>query len=134
MPQWPAMRLFQNVSMSLPSEETTPSPVTTTRRSVRFPLMKQTGQLALKPAAAAPEKPSSRLLLLLFDVFDHIAHTLQFFRFFIGDFLAELLLQGHDQFNRVERIRPQVLDKLRVGCHLVGVHTELLGDDSLHSL
>src|SRR2546422_10725028 len=91
MPQRPAMMLFQNVSMSWPSEETTPSPVTTTRRSVELAVMKQTGQLVLKPAAAAPEKPHSKLFLLFLDVFDHIAYALQLFRFFIGDFLAKFL-------------------------------------------
>jgi hypothetical protein len=55
MPQCPARRAAQVVSILLPRGETTPRPVITTLRSLELPAINQTGQLGLTPAGAAPE-------------------------------------------------------------------------------
>src|SRR4030095_16798477 len=64
-------------------------------------------------AGAAPKSFHSHLLLLeVFDVFDDVADTLELFGLLVGNFVAEFLFERHDQFHRVERIRPEILDEL----------------------
>src|SRR3989442_4865156 len=70
----------------------------------------------------------------IFDVLDDIADSLQFLRLLVGDFVAELLLQGHDQFDRVQGIGAQILDELGLGSHLVPIDAELFDDDFFYSL
>jgi hypothetical protein len=94
----------------------------------------QTGQPPLT-GAAAPAKLLSKLLLLrVFDVFDDVAHALQFLSFFVGDFLAEFFFEGHDKFDGVQGVGPQVLDELRLGRHLIRIDAELLDNDVFNFL
>ena len=74
------------------------------------------------------------LLLGVFDIFDYIADSLQFLGLLVGNLVAKLLFQRHDQLDRIERISAQILDELGVRCHLIGVDAQLLDDDFLNSL
>src|SRR3954462_6142509 len=56
-------------------------------------------------------KKGMLLLLAIFDVLDHIPHTLQLLRFFIRDLLSKLFLQSHHQLDCIERICSQILNK-----------------------
>jgi hypothetical protein len=73
-------------------------------------------------------------LLSLFDVLDDIADALQFFRLFVGDFVAEFLFESHDQLDGIERVSAQVFDELGFRGDLVGIHAELLDNDIFYSL
>src|SRR5438445_3836306 len=120
--------------MSLPKGLTTPKPVMTTLLSIQLPDIKIKGQPGLTSAEAAPGK-SARLLGADFvDVLDHIAHTLQLFCFLVGNFMAEFFFQRHDQFDCIQGIGAQVLDKFRVGSNLIGINAELLHYNLFYSL
>lgn len=67
------------------------------------------------------------------DVFDDVADGLQFLGVFIGNFHAELFLEGHDEFDRIERIRSEVLDKRGGRRHLLGIHAKFFDDDFFDS-
>ena len=64
-----------------------------------------------------------------FDVFDYIADRLKFFCVLIGNFNREVLLKGHDEFNRIERVGSEVLNEGGCWRDLFGVHSELLDND-----
>src|SRR6266542_3234051 len=73
-------------------------------------------------------------LLILLDVADGVAHRGDLLRVLVGDLEVELLLESHDQLDRVERVGAQVLDELRVGIDVVLLDSELLDDDLFHPL
>ena len=51
--------------------------------------------------------------------------------FFVGNLDAELVLEGHHQFDRVERVGAEVGDKSLLVDDVGLRHAELLGDDLL---
>src|SRR6266542_3283953 len=116
MPERPSRRPAQNSSAVLPRGVTAPTPVITTRR--------------LSMAIDGINGP----LLILLDIADRVTHRGDLLRVLVGDLEVELLLEGHDQLDRVERIGAQILDELRVGVDLVLFDPELLDDDLLHPL
>ena len=52
----------------------------------------------------------------------------------VGDFDAELFLEGHHQFNGIERIGAEVVDEIGAVDDLVGFHAEMLNDDLFYAL
>src|ERR1017187_7743360 len=74
------------------------------------------------------------LLAALLDVFDHIANRLELLRVFVRNLRAKLLFKRHHQFNRIEGVRAQIFNELRLGCHLVGIHAELFDNNLLHTI
>src|SRR6266496_2466497 len=52
----------------------------------------------------------------------------------IGNFAAEFLLEGHHQLDRVEAVRPEIVDKAGILGHLGLVDAEMLDDDLLDPL
>lgn len=74
-------------------------------------------------------KTEELLTGFFFDVFDHIADGLELFGVLIGNFNREFFLEGHDEFNSIERVGSEVLNEGGCGRHLFGVHSELLDDD-----
>jgi len=52
----------------------------------------------------------------------------------VGDFDAEFFLEGHDQLDRVERVRPEIVDEARIVLHLLGVDAEVLDHDLLNPI
>src|SRR5579859_1526684 len=93
------------------------------------------GQFKLEPAETAPKRSKSQLFLLMFlDIFDHVADRQELFRLFIRHFDAELLLQRHDQLDRIERVRAEVFDELGLRCDLVRLDAELFNNDVPYAL
>src|SRR6185436_2919941 len=111
MPLVPAQSASQVCCVPMPTDETRPTPVTTTR------LLK-----------------SPRLLLLgvALDVLDGFLHAGDLLGVLVWNFDAEFLFEGHDELDRVERVGAQVIDERRVRRHFFFIHTQLLDDDLLH--
>src|SRR5262245_30052234 len=132
MPLWPAVNPVQFASVPMPSEDTNPIPVTTTRRfdiSVRirgpFP-----GQ-----GIRGPTPGGSRSLLALgvrVDVLDRFLHAGDLLGVLVRDLDPELFLERHNELHRVERVGAEIVDERRVRRHFLFVHTQLLHDDALH--
>src|SRR5690242_7443384 len=108
-PGRPSSRPAQVESTSLPMGVTSPRPVTTTRWVKLFPD-------------------------LLVQVAHRITDGAELFRFFVRDVDVELLLEGHDQLDRVEAVRAEVFHEAGVGGELLALHTQLLDDDVLDLL
>jgi hypothetical protein len=47
---------------------------------------------------------------------------------------AELLLESHDEFDRIERIGSEILDEIGIVDDFVGINAEMLNDNFLHAL
>ena len=52
----------------------------------------------------------------------------------VGNFEAELLLERHDQLDRIEAVGAQIVDEARILGHLGFVDTQVLDHDLLHPL
>ncbi len=74
------------------------------------------------------------LRLFVFDVFVYVADGLELLSVLVRHFDVELLLEGHDEFDEIERISAEILDERRLWRDLLGVHAELLDDDVLDLL
>ena len=83
------------------------------------------GRPASRPNAA-------RVCRALFDELDGIADGLNGLRRIVRNLDSELFFEGHDQLDRVEAVRAEVVNEARFRLHLVGVHAEMLDDDLLH--
>src|SRR5205085_4732698 len=70
-------------------------------------------------APSAGGTPSA--LGVLLQEFDRVAHGQDRFGGIIGDFATELLLEGHDELDGIERVRAEVVDEARVLRDLVGL-------------
>src|SRR5450755_871112 len=91
-PPSPASRALQTLSVVLPTPQIRPIPVTTTLR---------TNLLAA--------------FRVLSNVVDGILHGTDFFRLFVGNFDVKGFFEGHNQFDRVQRVRAQIVDKRGAG-------------------
>src|SRR5207302_404624 len=111
IPDFPCLSPDQNSSVLLPSGVSAPSPVMTTRRS------------SIRP-------PSGIVL----DVLDGVADRHDLLGVLVRDLDVEVLLQGHDELDRIEGVGAQVLDELRVRVDVFLVDPELFDDDLLHLL
>ena len=119
---------------SLASGVTEPNPVMTTRRSEGWLAIKSNGAAWAGISRRCPGKLQRELLAANFlDVLDDIADALELLGLLVGDFVAELLFEGHHQLNGVERVRAQILDELGLGSDLVGIDAQLLHDDFFDS-
>src|SRR5712692_2782997 len=98
-PLWPAHSARQFASVPMPSDDTRPMPVTTTRR-----LLVMINLLAEQARPLHPEQ--ARPLLLRFgvglDVLDRFLHARAVLRILVRDLDPELLLERHHQFDGVE--------------------------------
>src|SRR5213596_3192041 len=109
IPDLPCVSADQNSSTVLPTGVSAPSPVTTTRRG-------------------------STILGVVLDVLDGVADGRDLLGVLVRDLDVEVLLEGHDELHRVERVGSQVFDELRRGGDVVLLNPELLHDDLLHLL
>src|SRR3970040_2669704 len=66
---------------------------------------------------------------LAFEVVDPISDSSDLLSVLIGDLNVECLLELHDQFNGVERIRTQVVGEGSFGCYLSLVDAKLGDED-----
>src|SRR5215831_16827171 len=110
MPLVPASSAFHTSSALLPTPQMSPTPVTTTRRAKLL---------------------SFRVGI---DVVDRVLHGADLLRLFVGDFDVEGLLEGHHQFDRIQRVGAKIVHKRCVRRDLAFVHTQLLYDDLLYAL
>src|SRR5437867_7663305 len=109
IPLWPSMRAVQVASVPTPHGVIRPTPVTTTRlfkRLLHF------------------------LLEVLVDVSDRVADRRDLLRVLVADLEVELLLERHDELDRVERVRAQIVDERRGRHDLFRVHAKLFDNDS----
>src|SRR5258705_4688096 len=112
MPLWPALIPAQFASVPIPSDDTSPMPVTTTRRLLVMSLLLGLG--------------------VRLDIFDGFLHASNLLGILVRNFDAELFLERHHELDGVERVGAQVVHKRRVRRHFLLVDSELLHDDALH--
>src|SRR6185503_8893383 len=110
MPLFPASNPFQVSPVLNPTDDSRPTPVMTTRLAKRPPLL---------------------LLGVGLDVLDGLLHASDLLGVLVGDLDAELLFEGHDEFDRVERVRAEVVDERGIRRHFVFIDSELLNNDFL---
>src|SRR5207249_12084504 len=110
-------------SMPMPSGVNTPTPVTTTRRRV-----------IIDTYRAQPNPP-----LLLSRVHTHVCldiphrlyHRGNLFGILVRDLDAKFFLQGHDEFDHVERIGPEIVHKRGLRGDFIDCDPELFYNDVL---
>src|SRR5262245_65881575 len=88
IPERPSVSPDQNSSAVLPMGVRAPSPVTTTRR---------------------PAFTGSGIVL---DVLDGVAHGDDLLGVLVGDLDVEVILEGHDQLDRVEGVGAEIVDDI----------------------
>src|SRR3954466_6671828 len=113
MPLFPARRASQFACVPMASGDTSPTPVTTTRLLNRPPALLLTLGVRL-------------------DVLDGFLDARDLLRVLVGNLDPELLLEGHDELDGVERVGTQIVDERGVRRHFLFVDSELLYDDALH--
>jgi len=59
-----------------------------------------------------------------FEIFDGLAHSRNLLGVLIRNFAAKFLLEGHNQFDEVQRVGLQVLAEARLGGDFAGVSAE----------
>src|SRR6516165_12743059 len=116
-PLFPATSAAQFASVPIPSDDTRPMPVTTTRRLLVMSLR--------RPA-----------LLFRFgvriDVLDGLFDARNLLGVLVGNLDPELLLECHHQLDRVERVCAKIVYKRGIRRYLFFIDPELLHDDALH--
>src|SRR6185503_15758862 len=138
MPERPARIDAQASATPMPTGDTMPRPVTTTRR--RAVIEGWEWNAGNEHGAGRPASdrwgPRRRGLLLVvrLDVVDRLLHRGDLLRFLVGDFGFEFLLERHHELHRVERVGAEILDERRFVLDLGVVHSELLGHDLLDPL
>src|ERR1043165_5339179 len=90
-PLHPALSAFQFASVPLPSDDTRPMPVTTTRRVLAMSLLFGLG--------------------VRFDVLDRFLDAGNLLGILVGNLDAELLFEGHHQLHGIERVGAQIVDE-----------------------
>src|SRR5262245_9882522 len=103
MPDSAAIRRRQLVSTPSPSGVTMPIPVTTTRLIIRLPSRRNRRRSGLGVAL---------------DEADGVADRLDLLGGVVGNLDAELFLEGHHEFDRVEAVGAEIVDELRIFLHL----------------
>src|SRR5262245_26836975 len=73
--------------------------------------------------------PAPRLLRVLFDVIDCIAHALNLFGVLVRNLDVEFLFKPHHQLDSIERVGAEIVDEPRVRSHFAFVHAEFIDDD-----
>src|SRR5262245_7927192 len=115
MPDSAAIRRFHDASTPQASGVTRPRPVTTTRRM----------------AGTAGPAPG-RISLVGLDVGDRVLHGRDLLGGVVGNLAPELLLERHDELDRVEAVRAEIIDEAGVLGDLGVLDAEMLDDDLLH--
>src|SRR5437870_1363073 len=110
-PLHPALSAFQFASVPIPSDDTRPMPVTTTRRVLAMSLLFALG--------------------VRLDVLDGFLYTRDLLSILVRNLDAELLFERHHELDGVERVGAEIVHERRVRRHLFFVDSELLHDDAL---
>src|SRR6188472_346939 len=111
IPLWPARSACQLASVPMPTDDSSPTPVTTTR------LLKS--------------PPALLLLRVALDVLDGFLHARDLLGVFVRDLDAEFLFEGHYELDGVERVGAEVIDERRIRRHFFFIDAQLLDDDFL---
>src|SRR5690349_4789983 len=101
-PLSPAIRRRQLVATPIPSGETMPRPVTTTR--------------LISLLSCWGGKPGYQTLggrFFLVDIIDGVFDGDDLFRRVVGNFNTELFFEGHHELDRVETVGAQIVDETR---------------------
>src|SRR3954469_12013334 len=134
-PLVPARTPAQVSLVPMPSADTSPMPVTTTR------LLKLNAsgvamfdlQSAMSTGIANRKSKMSFLALRVrLDVVDGFLDAGDLLGVLVRDLDPELLLEGHHELHGVERVGAEIVDERRIRRHFLFIHTELLHDDALH--
>src|SRR6185437_4891095 len=158
MPLRPALMLLHAVATSLPTGDTKPNPVTTTRLFIRLfsmrplreinyraPHFQITPKRKLRPRAqlsvqTESKRPAARAadgasgLDVRLDVVNRLLHGGDLFGFFVGNLGLELFLESHDQLNGIERIGAQIVHEGSVRGDILFLDAKLFDDDLLDAL
>ena len=68
-----------------------------------------------------------------YQILDRIFDGQDLFGGIVRNFASELLLESHHQLDRIQAVRPQVIDKARVFGNLVLLDAEMFDDDFLNA-
>src|SRR5580692_5438633 len=112
------------VGTVLPTGETIPIPVTTTRRLL-------TRSPGTQPATRGAVL---NLAATVVDVVDGLLNRRDLLGVLVWNFDFELLFESHDQLDRVQRVRAQIVDERGVIRDLFSLDAQLLRDDGLYLL
>src|SRR5882672_980929 len=118
MPDLAARTLDQASATVLPIGQTIPKPVTTTRRRLK----------------STPAVGESGFLGVSVHVVDGLLDRGDLFGFLIRNLRLEFLFESHHEFDGVERVRAEVVDKRGSALDLRIVHPELFRDDFFDAL
>src|SRR6185436_217964 len=121
MPDLPARMSAHAASTPMPTGATMPIPVTTTRRrdmagNTRGRRLSAPGCCAARGSArrrSAAARCSGLLFHVRADEIDRLLDGGDLLGFLVRDLGLEFFLEGHDQFDRVERIGAQIVDERR---------------------
>src|SRR3954463_7644445 len=111
MPLLPASMASQFACVPMPSGDTSPTPVTTTR------LLNQ--------------PPELLLLAVGLDVLDGLLDARDLLGVLVRDLDPELFLERHHELDGVKRVGSQVIHERRIRRHFLFVDSQLLDDDAL---
>src|SRR6185436_12266003 len=111
-PDVPASSACQVAAVPMPSDDTSPMPVMTTRLVNLEPLLLSLG--------------------VCVDVIDRFLDAGDLLGVLVRNLDPELLLEGHHELHRVERVGAQIVHKRRIRGHFFLVNTKLFHDDALH--
>jgi hypothetical protein len=114
-PLVPASSAVQFAPVPMPSDDTRPMPVMTTRL------------LKIPP----PVRLSLLALRVRVDVVDRFLHAGDLLGVLVGNLDAEFLFERHHELHRVERVGAEIVDKRRVRRDFFLINPELLHDDAL---
>src|SRR5687767_968327 len=114
MPLRPARMADQAVATSLPTGDTIPSPVTTTRRLDTLSsaaVRRMRGGSGAGDHLRAPPRNGSSGLAAIRDVADGLAHSGDLLGVFVRNLDLELFFESHHQLDCIERIGAEVIDE-----------------------
>src|SRR5690348_12457053 len=143
MPLLPSRTLPQAVARSLPTGDTMPRPVTTTRLFIRSfqgcikdescAVGRSFRHYGSKRPGETPRPRASGLDVGL-DVIHRLLHGGDLLGFLVRDLGLELFLEGHDQLNGIERIGAQIVHEGSVRGDVLFLDAKLFDDDLLDAL
>src|SRR5262245_31769038 len=125
-PLVPAASADQFALVPMPSDDTSPMPVMTTR------LLNIPPHPRRRPARAGGPGMLRLALGVPLDVVDGFLDPGDLLGILVWDLNAELFLERHDQLHGVERIRSEIVHERCVRRHFFLVDAQLFDDDALH--